>query len=106
MLQYTLMSGKPTRVYESLDISKIKEQLLIYGDLAGQCAKCNAMNVNLNAATCPECGTEFKFITFRNVKTNLPKIEKSMAQRPSIKIIDFDDYKRHTASQKAKDIFG
>jgi len=76
---------------------------LIYGDLSGQCAHCQNLDVKLDSDQCPHCQTGFRYITFRNVKTNAPKLEKILAQKPSMTVIDHDDFKRILAAQKAKE---
>ena len=63
------------------------------------------MGLKLNDHKCPKCGTEFKYVAFRNPKNHIPKIIKSLAERPSLKIIDLEDFKHGEAEQKAKDLF-
>lgn len=99
------MAEKFIRVYSKLDISKITPQLLIYGDLSGACAKCHKIDIKLNDPVCPECKTEFKYIAFRNLKSHLPKLQKLSAERPSVTVIDYDDYKREVGASKAEDFF-
>jgi len=91
------------RIYNKFDLDEVKSHLLIYGDLAAQCANCEKMELKLEDHNCSACGTEFKYISFRNVKTQIPKVHKIMAQRPGMKVIDFDDYKREIGAKKAKD---
>jgi hypothetical protein len=99
------MAEQFIRIYQKKDLSEIKKQLLIYGDVSGQCAGCDALDIKLNEPTCPQCKTEFKFIAFRNVKSHLPKLAKLAAEKPSMTVIDFDDYKRNTGKLKAEDLF-
>ena len=105
LLQYLIMSEKLIRVYQKLEFENIKSQLLTYGDLAGSCGKCNEMNIKLNMNKCPQCGTGFKYVAFRNVKSHIPKIKKLMCERPSLTIIDYDDFKRGEAENKADNLF-
>lgn len=97
------MGEKLTRVYKKMDISSVKEHLMIYGDLSAACAHCNEMNFKLEATHCPECKTEFKYISFRNIKTHIPKIQKLLVERPKLVIIDYDDYKRNLGALKAEE---
>lgn len=94
------------RVYKKMDIDQIKDHLIIYGGLAGNCSKCNCMGIKLDTTHCPECQTEFKFLTFRNISENLPKIHKMSETRPELSIIDYDDYRRITGSIKAEGLLG
>ncbi len=97
------MNEKLIRVYKKFDINTIKKHLLIYGDLSANCANCNEIGIKLDMPKCPKCATEFKYVAFRNVKTNLPKMNKLTAQRPSLNIIDIDDYQRSVAALKAEE---
>lgn len=97
------MSEKFVRVYKNLDIYAVSRHLLIYGDLAAQCANCQAMDLKLDQASCPNCAAEFKYIAFRNVANHLPKMRKLHEQRPHITLIDYDDYRRCISEFKAKE---
>jgi len=97
------MDGKFLRVYKKLDIYQIKTNLLIYGDLGGSCAACQKIDIKLEDHHCPECGTEFKYISFRNVKAHMPKLQKLAAQRPGLVFVDYDDYSRQIGALKAKE---
>ena len=97
------MNEKLIRIYQKLDVGQIKPALLIYGDLGGSCAHCNAMDIKLESLKCPSCQTEFKYISFRNIKNHLPKVLKLHAERPQILIIDFEDYTRQMGAMKAHD---
>ena len=100
------MSRLFLRVYKEMDIKEIGAHLLIYGDLSGSCASCQKMGVELNADKCPECMSEFKYVTFRNIKENMPKMKRLSEARPNVTFIDFDDYKRLSGAAKAKELFG
>ncbi len=99
------MAEKFIRSYSKLDLTKIKSQLLIYGDISGACANCNKIDIKINDPVCPECKSEFKYISFRNIKSHLPKLQMLSAQRPSVTVIDFDDYKKELGASKAEDFF-
>ena len=97
------MSEKFLRVYKKFDVGDVKKHLLIYGDLSGTCASCNKIDVKLDAPQCPGCQTEFKYISFRNVRVHLPKMLRLASERPNIMFIDFDDYKMNMGSLKAEE---
>ena len=97
------MNEKFLRAYRKFDLKDVGDHLLVYGDLSAQCSKCQAVDLKLEAHACTKCGTEFKYIAFRNVRNHLPKLQKISAQRPGIILIDHDDYKREVGAQKAKE---
>jgi hypothetical protein len=99
------MSRNLIRVYRDLDIATVKPHLLVYGDLGGSCTNCNNLDVKLDQPVCPQCKTEFKFYSFRNIHSHFPKLQKLLAQRPSITIIDYEDYKKLTGAKKAEEFF-
>lgn len=92
-------------VYQKFDISKIKPHLMVYGDLSGACENCGQVDLKLNQTQCPKCQTVFKYVAFRNIKTHIPKLYKLAEERPSLVVIDFDDYKRNLAQIKAREFF-
>lgn len=93
------------RVYKKMKVEEIKPHLLIYGDLGGQCANCNKMDIKLADTHCPECKNGFQHIAFRNIKTHLPKVFKLLEERPGLQIIDFEDYHKSAGASKAEDFF-
>ena len=97
------MAEKLIRVYKKFDVNDVKKHLLTYGDLSGTCTNCNKIDVKLDALKCPECQTEFKYISFRNIKVHLPKVLRIAQERPNIQFIDFDDYKSSVGSLKAEE---
>ena len=97
------MAEKFIRVYRKLNIYDIRDHLLIYGDLAASCSKCKALDLKLDEAKCPHCQAEFKYISFRNVKSHLPKILKLMEQKPHLTLVDFEDYTRILGALKAEE---
>jgi hypothetical protein len=99
----TVMSHKFIRVYQDLDVHEVKKNLLIYGDLSGQCAQCQTMDIKLDKTICPSCQTPFNYIAFRNFKSHLAKLPRLRQERPSLVIIDFDDYKNVMGALKAAD---
>lgn len=100
------MSERFFRIYKKFYVDEIKSHLLTYGALSGICANCKNMDVKLDAAKCPECATEFKFIAFQNVRDHMPKMLKISQERPQIIFMDYDDFKRMEGEEKARGILG
>lgn len=99
------MTQQLLRVYQELDMADIREHLLICGDLSSNCEKCKAINIKIDAAVCPECGTEFKYLSFRNIRSHWPKLPKILEARPHVLFVDFEDYTRILGGLKAKEFF-
>ena len=78
---------------------------MICGDLSVSCSKCNCLSVKIDMTQCPECQTEFKYISFRNTGGNMPKILKLYDLRLELTFIDFDDFKKMTGAVKAQEFF-
>lgn len=97
------MSRRYLRVYKSLDVKEIKNHLLIYGDLSGNCAHCRAMDLKLDSLRCPSCQTDFKYIAFRNIRNHLLKLQKLDEAHPFLTVVDFDDYSRLLGALKAEE---
>ena len=95
------MNSQFIRVYQKLDIDQIKDHLLIIGDLTGSCGKCKALNLKIEELKCPECSADFKYLTFRNIKNHLPKIQRIAQERPGIVFVDYEDYHRISGAQNA-----
>ncbi len=100
------MADNLIRIYNVMDIKQVKPHLMIYGDLSASCANCNKVDLRLENTNCPECKAEFKYIAFRNPRVHIPKIHKILKEKPHIKIIDFDDFKRSEGASKAQDLLG
>lgn len=97
------MNEKIVRVYRKLDIHDVREHLLIYGDLSASCSKCKALDIKFETLQCPQCHTAFKYVSFRNVKQHLPKLQKLLETRPEIILVDFEDYSRLAGALKAEE---
>ncbi len=100
------MSKLLIRFYKSADVKEIKSNLLICGDLSAQCANCQAIDLKYDLKKCPKCETVFTYITFRNVRSHLPKMNKLLVSREGFQIIDFEDYQKGIAKSKAQNLFG
>lgn len=99
------MKKKMLRIYQTVDFEDVRQHTLLYGDLAGSCSHCNALNVPLSASICPECRMEFRYIAFRSVQHHRPKMSKLISENPRVLLIDFDDYKRTLAEVKAQEFW-
>jgi len=88
-----------------MDIDSVKEHLMIAGDLSASCSKCNHVGIKIDMTECPGCHTEFRYIGFRNIKDNMPKMLNLSESRPQLAFIDFDDFKKMTGALKAQEFF-
>jgi hypothetical protein len=98
------------RVWEEKDITEIEKHLMIVGDLKGDCASCKELGLDYRSVKqCPRCQTVFSYITCRRFETNPGErfqIVKRLADaRNDLKWIDYDDYKKLTGRQRARDFF-
>jgi hypothetical protein len=100
------MSTRFIRIYKKFFLDEIKTHLMTYGALSGTCAACKRMDLKIDIPQCPECGTEFKFIAFQNIRDHMPKMLRISHERPQIIFVDYDDFKRIEGEEKAKGILG
>ena len=99
------MEDKFIRVYKKMNVSEIKKDLLVYGDISGNCGNCQAINIKLDAVECPECKTKYNYISFRNIRSHLPKLARIAEERPYLTFIDYEDYHKNMGKSKAEDLF-
>jgi len=99
------MSDKFLRVYNYLNANQIKENCLVYGEISGNCAKCQTIDLKLHMTKCPECGTDFKYIAFRNVKSHMPKMHR-LSQEREVIFIDYNDFHKALSASKAEELLG
>ena len=98
------------RTWRSFDIDEITKHLVFMGDLVGDCANCREIGIDIKKMlTCPQCHAEFKFVASRRA-SNHPGERFQLAKRiqelkPTLTVIDYDDYQKITGSQKARDFF-
>ncbi len=97
------MSRRFIRVYKKLDIHEIKKHLLIYGDISGSCANCQKIDLKLNIVQCPQRQTPYKYISFRNIRDHLPKLQHLHEERPDLECVDYEDFKRLLGALKAEE---
>jgi len=75
---------------------------LICVDLSASCGHCKEMDIKMDTPACPQCKAEFKYIAFRNIRENMPKIHKLSESSPHLTVVDFDDFKRLSGALKAE----
>ena len=105
------MSKAFIRVWQELETEDIKQHLLVVGQVSGTCQSCNELGIDYSSAkSCPNCNTEFKFITMRPEKEGrdigFSSIRLVKQRRPDLIFIEYSDFKKFAASRKAQDIFG
>ena len=94
---------KYLRVYKKLDLHDLRDHTLIFGDLAANCSKCHALDLKFDVVQCPSCQTDFKYISFRNIKSHVGKLPKMEESRPGLIIVDHEDYSRLMGALKAEE---
>ena len=105
------MTKQYLRTYKPFDVEEVKKGLLIVGDLTGNCAACNELGINMfETATCPSCGTTFRYVASRRLESHPGerfKFAKRVAEkRPDLQLIDYSDYQKILGHKKAHDFFG
>jgi len=101
------MSKAYIRVWRQEDVALIKQHLLVVGDVSGDCANCKHIGIDYRTSqTCPNCKTEFKYIASRSNVTDYGGIvHKIKNARPELVFIDFNDFKRMSEKNKAREFF-
>jgi len=99
------------RTYQAYDIEDVKKHLLILGDLSADCASCRHLGINAaSAKTCPECGTEFRYVTSRRIEGHPSErfqiIKRWKDKRHDLIFLDYTDYQKTIGHKKARDFFG
>lgn len=98
------------RVYRPFQLEEVKKNLIIIGDLSGNCASCSALGINAyEAKACPECGAVFKYIASRRLETHPSErfqLARRLAEkRPDLLLIDLLDYQKAAGDKAARDFF-
>ena len=99
------------RVWKDENLSDIGSHLMIVGDLTANCASCKELNLDYKTAKqCPQCGTAFKYVTSRRFESHPGErfqiVKRLHDVRQDLTWIDYDDYKKLTGREKAKEFFG
>lgn len=97
------MQKRQLRVYKEMDLIELKEHLLIYGVLSGNCANCQAIDIKLDTVHCPQCKTDFRYLAFRDFKNHAAKIPRLLAERPYLVFVDHDDFAKSWGAHKAQE---
>ncbi len=98
------------RTFKPFDIEDVRQHLLIMGDLSADCAACRRLGIDgYTARQCPECGTDFRYVTSRRMESN-PGERFQLARRLHEKrgdliLIDYTDYTKVLGQKKARDFF-
>ena len=104
------MAQEYLRVFKPFDVEEVKKHLLILGDLKGDCASCRALGINPDQGVCPECRTDFKYVTSRRLESHAGErfqfAKKMQERRPDLIVIDYSDYTKVMGKKKARDFFG
>ena len=96
------------RIWEERDLSEIGAHLLIMGDTLGDCASCRCLGIGLTQKSCPQCHTEFRYITSRRIESHPGEafriVRRSRQERPDLIFVDYLDYKSLTGRAKGRDL--
>jgi hypothetical protein len=98
------------RLWRSFDLEEVREHLMVVGDTVGDCSHCRALGIDpWNAKKCQECGAEFRYISSRRLSAHPSErfrwIRRVQQARPDLSVIDYEDFQKAAAEQKAKDFF-
>ena len=98
------------RVWAEKELTEIEKHLLIIGDAFGDCAQCKELGLDYKTVKqCPNCHATFEYVTSRRFESHPGErfqIVKRLAQiRNDLLWVDYDDYKKLTGRQKARDFF-
>lgn len=89
------------RVWEQLDIDKVKDSLVLIGELSAQCYMCKSIGIKFQNGLCSNCGREFKYMGFRR-KVDSGYLNKIREDFPHMKLIDWEDFKRAVGKKDAR----
>ena len=98
------------RVWTRKNLSEIEQHLLIVGDARGDCASCREIGLDYKTVKeCPQCHTMFKYVTSRRFETHPGErfgiVKRLNEARDDLVWIDYDDYKKLTGRQRAREFF-
>ena len=92
------------KVWEKIDINKVKNNLLVIGAYKAECFNCHNIDIDKDKAKCPYCGAEFKYVAFREHFPGTKELN-SLKERECV-VIDWQVFKKEIDRQKAKEILG
>lgn len=95
------------RIWQEVDIEKIKEQIVMVDDKYAHCPNCKKIGLELkDLKKCPSCGREFKYATSKEAKGGKTEIvARTLKKLPGIIFVDYDDYEHATGKKKAESLF-
>ena len=98
------------RVWTRKDISDVQKHLLIIGDTLADCASCREIGLDLKTAKrCPGCQAEFRYVTSRRFESHPSErfqiIKHLSESRSDLTWIDYEDYRKITGRQQAREFF-
>ena len=100
--------GTYIRIWQEAEIQEIENHLLIAGDTVGDCAHCRHLGISYDETSCPECKTEFKYVTSRRIETHPSEafriVRRLKEKRPDLVFIDYTDYKYLSGKLKGKNL--
>lgn len=88
------------RVWQKFDIDEVSRYLLVVGILNAECFSCRKIGLSKDTVKCPECGTQFRYIGFRQKVTH--RELEGFTQDRNFVLIDFDDFMREFNRRKAR----
>ena len=95
------------RIWEERNLSEIAAHLLILGDALGDCAACRCLGINLSQKSCPQCKTEFRYVTSRRIESHPGEayriVRRARQERPDLVFVDYIDFKSLTGRAKGRD---
>src|SRR5688500_1345262 len=98
------------RTYKSYDLEEVRKHILILGDLVGDCGACRYLGIDPAAQACPECHTNFKYVTSRRLEAHPGErfniVRRAHERRPEMVFLDYGDFSKSLGQKKARDFFG
>lgn len=95
------------RTLKEFDYEDVEAHLLVVGDLKGDCFHCREIGIDyLTASRCPQCGTEFKYISSRQQKSAGVKLIAALHhKRPDLIFVELDDILFYKNRERAQGLF-
>ncbi|MBX7056540.1 MAG: hypothetical protein K1X75_00650 [Leptospirales bacterium] len=103
------MALQSVRVWQTLDLAKVQEGLMVIEDLYGACGKCKQLGLNYTKdRRCPACGAEFKYLATRltDPAEVIKILKRIQADSLPLQLIDRADLERAGAHDAARALFG